>query len=255
MKDFILDLYASPKFPIYLGIAIAVLIVIFFIVYILGQKDKKKLEMTQRIDNIVPDAFKDVSVKTPVEVPAQPVIENEPVLQQSAPQINSSYDEVVAPVNDHVNENISFSEDREVSNLNSYLSADTTLLEENFNNDIINNIKEEVPIVPAPNTNISEQSLKNYDDLLNSIEEELNKLESSKASVNVTPLPATPEVSPTLSPLPNVVSEEKMMPESLFDEEISNPVKEETPSVPSPLPQVENPYNNGLGIELPRLKK
>lgn len=56
MKDFIVKIYSNEKFPIILGIIIAVLVVAFIVVYFIGKKDQKKTEESNRF-NPMPDAF------------------------------------------------------------------------------------------------------------------------------------------------------------------------------------------------------
>ena len=57
MKEFIVKLYENNNFPIYLGSIIGVLLIAFFVVFFLGKKDKKKIEMTQKLEQIDPNAF------------------------------------------------------------------------------------------------------------------------------------------------------------------------------------------------------
>ena len=49
MKEFIIDLYKNPKFPLYAGIVIAVLASLFIIIFLIAKKDKKKVEETQAL--------------------------------------------------------------------------------------------------------------------------------------------------------------------------------------------------------------
>jgi len=119
VKEFIVKLYENNNFPIYLGSIIGVLLIAFFVVFFLGKKDKKKIEMTQKLEQIDPNAFSNLSSaqkvevpvasqnievtqnvsapvqETPVQVPVQPSAVNEP----SAP-VQSSYNQVApsAPV-------------------------------------------------------------------------------------------------------------------------------------------------------------
>lgn len=86
MRDFIQRLYELENFPVYLGIIIVILLIIFIIVYFLGKKDSSKLEATQRIDKITDDAFKETSVTEQVEVSAsEPVNQINPFLTNQKP--------------------------------------------------------------------------------------------------------------------------------------------------------------------------
>lgn len=50
MKEFIINLYKNEMFPVYLGIAIIVLLIAFIVVYFWGKKDQKIIEETQRLN-------------------------------------------------------------------------------------------------------------------------------------------------------------------------------------------------------------
>ena len=112
MKDFIQNLYSNPNFPLYLGIVIIVLLITFFVVYMLGKKDKERLEETKKLDTVENNAFSEVSMPTSVETPkVEPVVtqENVPVTNEAVkeeikpvipeqPMIEPIKEEVVAPV-------------------------------------------------------------------------------------------------------------------------------------------------------------
>lgn len=76
MKDFLHNLYANEKFPVYLGTIIIFLIMLFFVVLFFGRKDKKKLADTKKIDKIDLGALGEskpinLTQETPVEVKVQ----------------------------------------------------------------------------------------------------------------------------------------------------------------------------------------
>lgn len=112
MQDILLKLYAVENFGTYISIAIAVLVVLFFIILFLGKKEKEYMERVvapeEKIANInsevnippvmpvdvtavtpapAPAAFKEVSTQVPLEVTpvAQPVA---PVVVPVAPDTN-----------------------------------------------------------------------------------------------------------------------------------------------------------------------
>lgn len=77
MKEFIVNLYANEYFPIYLGGILLVLIIAFFVVLILGKKDKKNIEKTQKLEQINAAAFNEANVSVNSEVTLEPVMQQE----------------------------------------------------------------------------------------------------------------------------------------------------------------------------------
>ncbi len=85
MKEFFINLYNNPSFPIYLGAVIGVLVIAFFVVFFLGKKDKENYEKTQRLEAINADAFKETTV--PVQMNTAPQIVTEEQKLQDNNQI------------------------------------------------------------------------------------------------------------------------------------------------------------------------
>ena len=67
MKEFIHDLYSNENFAIYLGAIIFVLLIAFFVVFFLGKKDKEKLEKTRKLEALNKNTFKEVTTPVAVE--------------------------------------------------------------------------------------------------------------------------------------------------------------------------------------------
>lgn len=109
MKEFIINLYANENFPVYLSCVIIVLLIAFFVVFFLGKRDKKKIEMTQKLEQINADAFKEVSVpqavasfQNPAPVQVPPVQTTEPVMQASPSVTESTIQYFDTPVQEPV---------------------------------------------------------------------------------------------------------------------------------------------------------
>lgn len=223
MKDFIISLYANENFPIYLGAIIIVLLIAFFVVFFLGRKDKKKIEMTQRLEKINADAFKDIS--TPVDVniavPETPntleqstntQVEANPIVEQPVPEVT----EIEISESEIVPENM------ETSNTNVMPPVEETPVENNIPDlDTYKSPQSFDKVVeekPTPKFNpelvvepyIPATDLSNFNELASSIEVELNALEKqqevAKPIINNEPvttmpiieMPVVPEVSPVI---------------------------------------------------------
>lgn len=96
MKEFIIDLYRNPKFPLYAGIVIAVLASLFIIIYLIAKKDKKKIEETQalKLQELQQQKQPEMSVAynpaIPPEVPACDVgTEKKEEVPKAAPVLNA----------------------------------------------------------------------------------------------------------------------------------------------------------------------
>lgn len=66
MQEFLTNLYEIENFTTYLSIAIAVLVVLFFLVLFLGKKDQK-LEETKKLQKLEMDSFKETSEAVKME--------------------------------------------------------------------------------------------------------------------------------------------------------------------------------------------
>ncbi len=89
MKNFLHNLYANEKFPIYLGATIVFLLIAFFVVLFVGKKDKKKLEDTKKLEKIDLSTFTEeepVNMESSVkeEEHIVPVIANEEKVSQES---------------------------------------------------------------------------------------------------------------------------------------------------------------------------
>ena len=201
MKDFILNLFDDPNFPIYLGVIIVVLLVLFFIVFFLGKKDKKEFEKTQKLQKIanenitseapnnndvntieqnltqMPDqgigmvppvnnevAFKEETTAQPVEVPVSPVVTPAPVQNAVPVEPVIPAEPVQAPL----------------SNPAPVMAAPAEPMQ----------VQSPIPAAP-------EEKKASYDDLLNSIDKELKELEERQAM-------ATIKTDEVVSAVPNV---------------------------------------------------
>ena len=104
MKEFFVNLYSNPSFPIYLGAVIVVLVIAFFVVWFLGKKDKKNYDLTQQMQAITTDTFNETTVSKPVEVspqtpitPYQEVVNQTPVIEQPVMQTTPVVEQPVVP--------------------------------------------------------------------------------------------------------------------------------------------------------------
>ena len=185
MKEFIISLYSNENFPIYLGAIIIVLLIAFFVVFFLGKKDKKKIEMTQKLEKINAEAFKEVSAPVDVNVAVPVVEENQNVNLEVEPKVEENLT-IQEAINQDSNVQIPKQEEFVI------------------NNDVVNEIPEvptiELPEIPSQSIEINEQpiinfteekpalepivetpDLSNFNALANSIENELSELEKRQA--------------------------------------------------------------------------
>jgi len=79
VKEFFINLYNNPSFPIYLGAVIGVLVIAFFVVFFLGKKDKENYDKTQRLEAINANAFKENTVPVQMNVAPQVVTEEQKI--------------------------------------------------------------------------------------------------------------------------------------------------------------------------------
>ena len=111
IKNFIFNLYANDSFPIYIGIVLAVLVAAFIIVYIIGKKDQKKIEETQKLQAInTTDAFAKESTAIAPEVKVEQVktefnpaippkeVNIEPVVEQPVKVVPEAIEPVIPEV-------------------------------------------------------------------------------------------------------------------------------------------------------------
>lgn len=231
MKDFIISLYANENFPIYLGAIIIVLLIAFFVVFFLGRKDKKKIEMTQRLEKINADAFKDIS--TPVDVniavPETPntleqdvtiPVESSPVVEQPAPEVTTTTLAVEETENEPViSQNMVevniMPPVEEPAMVNNIPDSDTYKSPQS-----LDKIIEEKPVPkfnpePVIEPYIPEPNLSNFNELASSIEVELNALERQQEvakplveqttnpiiEMPVVPEVNSPEIKTTVTPV------------------------------------------------------
>jgi len=294
VREFIVELYANENFPIYLGAIILVLLIAFFIVFFLGKKDKKKIEMTQRLETIKADAFKEVTPPVKVEaVPAEnsavnipPQIPQTPISEPSQgdldSQVNTANVEVVPtepmqiPIPQVNIQPVTY--EPEVSPMP---TAEVTINENPYNAQTVisnDNIQPDV----------AEIDLSNFRNLAASIETELSALEkqqelarpivenipqaepvmnysSGMENVNPTPVITTVMTSPVVDnqdivkPILEPIETETIkidVPEKR--EEIQpNPTKVMTgvfSSVYAPKKEEPSFFEDTMAIELPRLK-
>ncbi|MBE6148051.1 MAG: hypothetical protein E7167_00865 [Firmicutes bacterium] len=195
MKDFVIRLYANENFPIYLGAIIIVLLIAFFVVFFLGRKDKKKIEMTQRLEAINADAFKEVStpidasidtVETPnpVEQPNSVVPDTSTVnIAETIPEVPTSNVEItteeVQPKTMPVEPNIEISVPPVIASPVEHPVVDVqpdTQLEQIIDEKPVLNFNQEPIIKPY----VPEPDISNFNTLASSIENELNELEKQQ---------------------------------------------------------------------------
>ena len=67
MSNFFTVLYSNPKFPIYLGAVMVVLVISFFIVFFLGNKDKKNTKEPQKNNDASNNSLQSVSSGAQIE--------------------------------------------------------------------------------------------------------------------------------------------------------------------------------------------
>ena len=234
MKDFIQNLYSNPNFPLYLGIVIVVLLITFFVVYMLGKKDKEKLEETKRLETVTSDAFSEVSVPTSVEAPkVEPIVsqENGPTVEKIEKDIPKEpvKEEVLEPV---INDNIAIPETNSINN-EPKVSTPTSNPEPSVIPDIIK--------LPDEDEGYKATPVK-YDEITKSIDKDLKEMENKM----VKPV-LNEEAQPPIS-IPKV-------------ENVSEPIETKKVEVvnevfSSVYPPKKEPvmFDDTMEIELPRLK-
>ena len=248
MKDFIQNLYSNPNFPLYLGIVIIVLLITFFVVYMLGKKDKERLEETKKLDTVENNAFSEVSMPTSVETPkVEPVVtqENVPVTNEAVkeeikpvipeqPMIEPIKEEVVAPV---INE-------EPIIN-----TPEVKKVEPVIEKTVEPEVKVEQPAIPdiiqLPDEEEGYKAAQaKYEEITENIDKDLNELENKmvKPVLNET-------IEPPIS-MPTVENVEEVKPTEVKKTEVVNEVFS---SVYAPK---KDPimFDETEEIELPRLK-
>lgn len=250
MKDAIHNLYANPNFPLYLGIVIIVLLGTFFVVYLLGKKDKEKLEETKRLEKVTEDAFKEVTAPVDPAVTKENTLNNNPSFEDKKIEM--------PPVIENVN--ISKPAEIEMLTIPNEEKVDKPVIEKTdilvpvTNESIEEKTPELQPIIPdiikLPNEEDSSKYKafkSNYEQLTNSIDNDLKEMENKVAAPVL-----NEEIEPPLS-VPYVTEEPindnlKTQPEN--NTKVSNEVFS---SVYSPKKEPVL-FDDTLEIELPRLK-
>ena len=160
MEELLSSLFSNPKFPLYLGLIIAVLLASFCVVFFFGKKDQKKLEQTQKLEKIDANAFSEVSAPVDITV-AKPI--EEP--KENKPVVNAAPEIPLPQVTEEVKETV---------------SSPASASKEEINKE--NQITEEIA-----KTKVAEPEnveVPNFTSLTSSIEDELRQLEQFEKSLN-----------------------------------------------------------------------
>lgn len=254
MKEIFTKLFSNPNFPYIIGGIIAALTVVFIIVWVLGKKDKKKIEATQVIPTVtnanlnanntldpslgIKPAEESVTI-APVEnlVPKEDVSllesPSEPVTPEYIPDINP--------------EDIPYTPKEEM-----YVAPepeDEEVYRSSINEDVSDAPDEVKPIKFDPNPEIEpyipETSVQNFQKVAEDIEKDLNVIENMNKTLNVAPVEVINSEAEAINPMPVGDDIDSLDAPSISAPKVSQPV----------FSAVNPPVVDSLdGIELPKMK-